>query len=104
MIDSHFDPKSPSEVIDIGFDMTDLFDSPSVIIVSAVISVIVESGTALSNTLTLVGSPTISGRIVKQRITAGVVKNTYQIICTITCSNGEVMSEASCISVEDKAC
>ena len=98
-----FTAKSPAEIIDIGFDLTNLIAALNTIS-TATIAVTIETGTAAANTLVLVGSPTIVGKTVLQRISQGVAGNTYLLTLTATESNGEIYSEANCITVENKKC
>jgi hypothetical protein len=100
---THFSSKSPAETIDIGFDFSNLVLN-DLMISSASIDVTTETGIAAANTLTKVGSPSIVGKTILQRLSAGVVDNTYKLTATITASNGEIFSEANCIAVEEKAC
>jgi len=100
-----FSPKSPSEIIDIGFDISNLMTSdPFETIASAVIEVETETGEALPNTLVLIGSPSIQGRTIVQRISQGVVDNTYLIKVTATLNNGEILQDGNCISIQEKTC
>lgn len=100
---SHFSSKSPSEVIDVGFDLSNLVLN-DLTISTALIDVTIETGTANPSTLIKVGSPSIVGKTVLQRISQGVIANTYMLTLTATASNGETFSEAACIAVEEKLC
>lgn len=98
-----FSSKTESEKIDVGFDCSAIVLG-SITIASAVITVEKSYGTALANTLTLTGSPTINGKSVLQRIEAGIENNRYLIICKITTSVGEVFEVSECISVIEPEC
>lgn len=98
-----FSPKSQTEVVDIGFDMSKVVLGSSTI-TNATIAVTKETGLALPNTLVLIGSPSIESKNVIQRISQGVIGNTYILTLTATLSNGEVLTESSCISVIEKGC
>lgn len=98
-----FSPKSPTEVVDIGFDMSRVVLG-SATITNATIAVTKETGAALPNTLVLVGSPSIESKNVIQRISQGVIGNTYILTVTVTTSNGQVLTESSCIAVIEKGC
>lgn len=98
-----FTAKSPAEILDIGFDLRRII-ATGLTISSATITITVEFGSALPSTLVKIGNAAIDGTNVLQRISQGVIGTTYILTVTATLSNGEVLTESSCISVIEKGC
>lgn len=98
-----FTPKSPSEIVDIGFQLSAIISS-GVTITDAAICVTAIPSTALPETLDLIGLPTIEGNSVLQRISGGIIGAYYSLTLTVTLSNGEIMQEQSSISIVNKGC
>lgn len=98
-----FTPKSPSEIVDIGFQLSAIIPN-GVTITDAAICVTAIPSAVLPETLTLVGLPTIEGSSVLQRISGGIIGAYYSLTLTVTLSNGEIMQEQSSISIVNKGC
>lgn len=98
-----FTPKSPSEIVDIGFQLSAIIPS-GVTITDAAICVTAIPSTVLPETLDLIGLPTIEGNSVLQRISGGIIGAYYSLTLTVTLSNGEIMQEQSSISIVNKGC
>ena len=72
---------------------------PSVTISTQVVTAAVWSGTDASPSSIISGSASASGTRVTQKITAGVVGVVYQLLCTITTSDGQTLQQSGYLAV-----
>lgn len=93
-----FAPKYPGATRTAGFNFTSDLASGETIS-TAVVTCTVYSGTDASPSSMISGSDTISGAVVTQLITGGVVGNVYELLCTITTSLGQTLTKPGYLAV-----
>lgn len=91
-----FEPKLATETVLVDFPFT---LPVGVTISSATVAALVYSGTDASPSSLISGSDTTSGSVVSQLITGGTAGNIYQLLCTATCSDSQVLQLAGYLSV-----
>lgn len=83
-------PKLVGSTVTVPFNFaSDLAVGETLVVASCTCSVY--SGTDASPSALLAGSASISGTVVSQNITAGVVGTLYELLCTATTSAGQTL-------------
>lgn len=80
-----FSAKDPNDIILLGFDLTDVVESPDTI-ASVTFAVTVAHGYDASPSSLLSGSSSTSGKMVQQLVTGGTHGVTYLVKATVTTS------------------
>lgn len=96
-------PKDPAEAINYGVDFSTILPA-SVTISACTIAVTLKNKVGLVTDLTLIGSASISGQTVTQRLGAGTDGAEYIVMFTMTASTGEIFKEPKCLNVAVKTC
>lgn len=99
-----FSPKQTGETILYGFDFTDDLATGETIssVEGGVIVVTVYSGTDATPSAILSGSPSISGNIVSQLITAGTSGVKYKLTCkVITTPDAQILELDGILKIRD---
>jgi hypothetical protein len=94
-----FDPKKPGEVLNVGFDFSDVL-APAENLVSATISITVLRGTDPAPNDMRKNDPAIIGDIVSQFIQGGIAGVTYLITCTAVTSDPQTLIDEGVMVVE----
>jgi hypothetical protein len=97
-----FDAKPPTDTKIFYFDFTSSLAVGETISTQTV-SATVWSGTDAAPSNIISGSASASGAIVSQKITAGTLGVTYTILCTITTSLGQTLTQAGYLSIVKEA-
>lgn len=92
------EPKLTGETQSYQFDFTSRMAISETISTQSV-SAAVYSGTDASPSAIISGSATASGKVVSQKITAGVVGVTYYLTCTITTSASQTLQLAAFMTI-----
>lgn len=95
---AYFNPKLQGETATYQFDFSSRLNT-GVTISTQSVAASVYSGTDASPSSIISGSATASGSIVSQKITAGTVGVVYQLLCTITTSDGQTLQMAGFLAV-----
>ena len=96
---AYFNPKLLGETAILTWNWASKIIDPAVTISTAVITSTVYSGTDASPSSMISGSATISGYNVTQKITGGVLGVVYQLLCTITTSDGQTLQMPGFLAV-----
>lgn len=97
-----FDPKPPTDTRSFAFD----FLSEMAIgetISTKVVTATVYSGVDANPSAIISGAASSSGTIVTQLITGGVVGAIYDLLCTITTSLGQTLTQAAYLAIVEEA-
>jgi hypothetical protein len=97
-----FDAKPPTDTKIFYFDFTSNLAVGETISTQTV-SATVWSGTDATPSNIISGSASASGAIVSQKITAGTLGVTYTILCTITTSLGQTLTQAGYLAIVKEA-
>lgn len=92
------DPKGPAEIVVVAFEYTDDMEAGESI-VGAAVSCTVAQGTDATPAAMLDGAAAIVGLDVQQRVTGGVLGNTYRLHCLATLSSGRRLELAALLPI-----
>lgn len=95
------DPKLVGETRAYTFDFSNLIN-PGVTLSGPVVTAAVYSGTDASPSSIISGSASASGAVVTQKITAGTVGVIYELLCTVTTSDGQTLNKSGYLAVVPK--
>lgn len=96
-----YTPKDPGEDIYYGHDFANLLAAGETIS-SASATMRVITGTDLTPSAMLSGTPVVSGTTVKHKVIDGVAGNTYMFAVTVVTSAGQTFIEAAPIRVMER--
>lgn len=96
-----FTAKDQTEIVPVNFDFTLPLGAATISTAVVDVSVLTADSTAADATPNNLksGSAIISGKIVSQKLTGGVVGVTYHLRCTITTSDAQTITKAADIAV-----
>ena len=93
-----FPPKPISSTLNVTFDFTSDLASGGTIS-TKVVTATVYSGADAAPSGIISGAATSSGNVVTQLLTGGTLGVVYQLLCTITTSNGQTLVKAGYLAV-----
>lgn len=96
---AYFNPKLLGETSILTWDWASRLPDPSVTISTAVVTATVYSGTDASPSSMISGSASISGKNVTQKVTGGTLGVVYELLCTITTSDGQTLQMPGFLAV-----
>jgi hypothetical protein len=92
------DPKDPAEIITVGFDFSNVTETPT----NPAVSVSVRWGAESSPTLVASGAASIVGAIVYQRFTGGANLNDYNLKCLADTPSGDRIAVDAVLAVRTR--
>lgn len=93
-----FDPKLLGETKVISFDFTSDLAIGETISTQTVVAT-TYSGTDASPSSIISGGASVSGAVVSQKVTGGVLGVMYELLCTITTSAGQTLQKSGFLAV-----